>query len=314
MSQSSTIVAGIDTGKDFLDVALEPGGEPFRVRNDASGWGEAIARLRGAGVDRVGLEASGGYERGALAALQQAGLRTVLHQPMQVRLFAKKQLQRAKNDRLDARVIAGFTVLVHPERLPADPRLQALGDHLVYVEQIGEDIARLKTRLEHQHDPRLAQQIAADIASLKQRQTAERRHLVAGLRQDPGLARRLDLVLSIPGIGLPTALALVIQMPELGAISREQAAALVGLAPFDHDSGKHKGQRHIAGGRAHPRKALFAAALPAAYQWNPQLIALYRRLLAKGKAHKQALIACARKLLIFANTVLARNTPGQTQI
>jgi transposase len=116
-------------------------------------------------------------------------------------------------------------------------------------------------------------------------------------------------VLSIPGIGERTALALLIRMPELGRVSREQAAALAGLAPFDDDSGKHRGQRHIAGGRARLRRSLFAAALPAAFRWNKALVALYARLTANGKAHTAALIACARKLLIYANTVVQRGTP-----
>ncbi|KQX43107.1 hypothetical protein ASD04_03965 [Devosia sp. Root436] len=108
---------------------------------------------------------------------------------------------------------------------------------------------------------------------------------------------------------MPTALALLIGMPELGQLSREQAAALIGLAPFDRDSGQHKGQRHIAGGRARPRTAIYAAALPAAYRWNSQLVALYKRLTENGKPHKVALVACARKLVIFANTVLQRDKP-----
>ena len=219
-------------------------------------------------------------------------------------------LKRAKNDRLDARLIAAFTAQDQDkQRVAPDRALQGLADHLVFIEQIGQDIARLKTRLEHSRDPRIVALIKADIAALKLRQRHERALLEADVRQSAALARRLDLLLSIPGIGLPTALALVIGMPELGQISREQAAALIGLAPFDHDSGQHRGQRHIAGGRARPRSAVFAAALPAAYRWNNQLIALYQRLIAAGKPHKLALVACARKLVIFANTVLQRDQP-----
>ncbi len=149
----------------------------------------------------------------------------------------------------------------------------------------------------------------ADIARLKARRAAELLRIVEELRAHDDLARRLDLVLSVPGIGERTALALIIRMPELGRISREEAAALAGLAPFDDDSGTHKGQRHIAGGRARLRRSLFAAALPAAFRWNKALVDLYARLIARGKAHNAALIACARKLLIYANTVVARGTP-----
>ena len=141
------------------------------------------------------------------------------------------------------------------------------------------------------------------------RRAAELRRIGERLRAHDDLALRLDLVLSVPGIGARTAVALIVRMPELGHVSREQAAALAGLAPFDNDSGKHKGQRHIAGGRARLRRSLFAAALPAAFRWNKALIALYARLTGHGKPHNAALIACARKLLIYANTVVQRGTP-----
>jgi transposase len=142
----------------------------------------------------------------------------------------------------------------------------------------------------------------ADLARLKARRAAELARIARQLRDHHDLGRR------VPGIGERTALALIIRMPELGSISREQAVALAGLAPFDDDSGAHKGQRHTAGGRARERRSLFAAALPAAFRWNKALIALYARLTGRGKAHKAALIACARKLLIYANTVPARGT------
>jgi transposase len=144
---------------------------------------------------------------------------------------------------------------------------------------------------------------------LKARKLAQIRDIARQLRSHRDLAARLDLVLSIPGIGELTALAILIRMPELGQVSREEAAALAGLAPFDNDSGQHKGQRRIAGGRSRLRRSLFAAALPAAFRWNEALIALYQRLIAAGKAHNVALIACARKLLIYANTVVQRGTP-----
>tara|TARA_R110002096_G_scaffold261227_1_gene454428 strand:+ start:115 stop:531 length:417 start_codon:yes stop_codon:yes gene_type:complete len=125
----------------------------------------------------------------------------------------------------------------------------------------------------------------------------------------PDLAQRLALIESVPGIGQRTAIAILIRLPEIEDLSREQAAALAGLAPFDRDSGARHGNRAIAGGRARLRRALYAASLPAAYQWNPALVSLYRRLRDAGKPHKLALIAVARKLLIFAITVVQRGTP-----
>ena len=184
-----------------------------------------------------------------------------------------------------------------------------MASYLTFVEQIEEDMARLKVRLEQIEEPRLRRIVMADIARLKARRSAEMLRIVSKLRAHDDLAGRLDLVLSVPGIGERTALALIVRMPELGRVSREEAAALAGLAPFDDDSGTHKGQRHIAGGRGRLRRSLFAAALPAAFRWNKALVQLYARLTARGKAHNAALIACARKLLIYANTVVQRGTP-----
>src|SRR5258707_1286072 len=140
---------------------------------------------------------------------------------------------------------------------------------------------------------------------------ARRRWALA--RQYPDLAERLDLIHSVGGAGLPTAVAILVRMPEIGRLTREQVAALAGLAPYDDDSGEQVGARHIDGGRERLRRALYLAALPASFRWNPQLIALYQRLRAAGTEHKRALIACARKLLIFVNTVVARGTPWQDQ-
>jgi transposase len=253
----------------------------------------------------VGIEATGGYERGVVGHLRAAGFAVLVLQPIQVRAFARVHLRRAKNDVLDAVLIAACAAAIEAPRIGPDQRLDKLADLLTFVEQIEEDIARLKTRLEHISELRLRRVVLGDIPRLKARRITELRIIARQIRAHHDLAARLDLVLSIPGIGERTALALIIRMPELGRISREEAAALEGLAPFDDDSGKHKGQRHIAGGRGRLRRA----ALPAAFRWNKALISLYARLVARGRAHNSALIACARKLLIYANTVVARGTP-----
>ncbi len=258
---------------------------------------------------RVGIEATGGYERGVVQHLRAAGFTVLVLQPIQVKAYARVHLRRAKNDALDAVLIAACAAAVDHPRIAPDPRLAELAGDLTFLEQIEEDIARFKVRLEHVDEPRLRRIVTSDIARLKARRTAQMRIIARHLRGHDDLARRLDLVLSIPGLGERTALALIIRMPELGQISREEAAALAGLAPFDDDSGLRKGQRHIAGGRGRLRRSLFAAALPAAFRWNAALIALYTRLTARGKAHNSALIACARKLLIYANTVVQRGTP-----
>jgi transposase len=313
MTNPSRRVAGIDTGKAHLEIAVHRRSARWRVENTPQGWALLITHLRAEGVSLIGIEATGGYERGVVEALRAAGLRVVVHQPLQIKAFAKMRLRRAKNDRLDAALIAAFTDLLDPERAerePPDPRLAPLADRLVFIKQAHEDSARAILRLEHQPDPRLRAQLEEDECRAKERARRELKALVADIRaHHPDLAHRLELLLTIPGIGLPTAVHLVVQMPELGRISREEAAALAGLAPFDDDTGQHSGERHIMGGRARVRTALYAAALPASYRWNPALMALRNRLRAKGKPHKKALVAVARKLLVYANAVLARGTP-----
>jgi transposase len=301
--------AGIDTSKAKLDVAVYGGVEHWQIENTAIGWRRVAAELDKTRVARVGIEASGGYESGVVGYLRDKGFVVLVLQPIQVKAYARAHLRRAKNDKLDAVLIAACTATIDQPRIEPDERLAKLAQHLTFIEQIEEDIARFKVRLEHVGEPRLRRMVVADLARLKTRRSTELAHIVTALRAHDDLARRLDLVLSIPGLGERTAIALIVRMPELGRVSREEAAALAGLAPYDDDSGKHKGQRHIAGGRGRLRRSLFAAALPAAFHWNKALIDLYRRLTLRGKAHNAALIACARKLLIYANTVVYRGTP-----
>lgn len=308
MTQIS-ITAGIDTSKAKLDIAVRGRVERWQVDNTLGGWRRLAAEFSRVEVTRVGIEASGGYECGVVGYLREQGLTVLVLQPIQVRAYARVHLRRAKNDKLDAVLIAACAATIDQPRIEPDQRVAKLAQHLTFVEQIEEDIARFKVRLEHVSDPRLRRIVLADIARLKARRSAEMLRIATALRAHDDLARRLDLVLSVPGLGERTAIALIIRMPELGRVSREEAAALAGLAPYDDDSGKHKGQRRIAGGRGRLRRSLFAAALPAAFRWNKALIALYTRLTARGKAHNAALIACVRKLLIYANTVVQRGTP-----
>ena len=312
MTKSNTLTAGIDTAKDKLDIAVHGRKGTITVANDETGWKELADYLSEAGVERVGIEATGGYERGVIRALQNAGFTVHMLQPLQVRAFATLHLKRAKNDRIDAALIAACTAMLGAQnRTPADQRFDALMDHLTFIEQIEEDIACFKTRLEHICDKRLRRIVEADIRRFEKQRAGEIKRLLGELRLHADLAKRFELVLSIPGIGERTALAVVVRMPELGQVSREQAASLAGLAPFVHQSGKRAGESHIGGGRARLRRSLYAAALPAAFRWNPALKALYQRLIGRGKAHAAALVACARKLLVFANTVVARGTPWE---
>jgi transposase len=309
MSKHNTVCAGIDTGKRKLDAALQGGERRLQVDNTPEGHAVLLKWLREHRVKRVGIEASGGYEQVVVATLRKCRIVVIVFQPAQVRAYAQFHLQRAKNDKIDAALIADCTAAAKKIHEAPDPRLAAFAQHLTLIEQLGEDISRLKNRCETCRDPRLLAFWKSEIARLKKLEKAELKLLVKSIRQHKDLAERLDLIASVDTVGLPTAVCILVRMPEIGRISREEAAALAGLAPYDHDSGDHAGERHIDGGRERLRKAVYSAAFAGAFHWNPQLQTFYRRLMAKGKKHKVALIACARKLLIFVNTVVARKTP-----
>jgi transposase len=210
MMKTSTAVAGIDTAKDKLDIAICGQISHWCVENNLRGWKRLRAELTKAGIERVGIEATGGYERGVVRHLQEAGFTVLVLQPIQVRAFAKAHLRRAKNDALDAALIAACAAVMAKPRIEPDQRLTDLADLLTFVEQIEEDIARLKTRLEHIHEPRLRRMVLGDIARLKARRLTQIRFIAKQLRAHGDLAARLDLVLSIPGIGERTALAILI--------------------------------------------------------------------------------------------------------
>jgi transposase len=309
MSRHTMICAGIDTGKYKLDVALDQGPDRLQVGNADEGHAELSAWLRKHRVKRVGIEASGGYEQAVVSALRRNGFVVIVFQPAQVRAYAKYQLQRAKNDKIDAALIAACTAEAKKIHPPPDPRLAPFAALLTVIEQLTDDIARLKTRRETSRDEHTRRFWTEEIARLKRLLSQRLKQLVAAIREHRDLADRLDLIVSVDGVGLRTAVAILVRMPEIGRITREQAAALVGVAPYDADSGGHVGLRHIEGGRERLRESLYTAALPAAFHWNPELIDIYQRLTAAGKPHKLALIACARKLIIFVNTVVARGTP-----
>jgi transposase len=312
MDQNNTQImacAGIDVSKAWLDIALASEAECWREDNTAEGHLRLVNRLKNKGIERVGLEATGHYEASVAEALRAGGLVVVVFQPRQVKAYGVFKLKRAKSDRIDAQLIAQCTRALDKVWEAPDPRLAPFAEHLTRIEQIEEDLARAKIRRERFRDQHCLAQLEDDIARLKALKTAELKRLGRDVRAHADWARKMTLLLSIPGIGERTALALLIRMPELGRLSREEAAALAGVAPYVDASGKSKGGSHIAGGRARVRTSLFAAAQAAARQWNPALIDLYDRLVKQGKAHTLAITACVRKLVIYANTILARNEP-----
>jgi transposase len=310
MSKHNTVYAGIDTGKRKLDVALTGHRERLQVDNAANGHKALSEWLRRHRVKRVGIEASGGYEQEIVGELRRQGFVVVVFQPAQVRAYAKFHLRLAKNDKIDAGLIADCTAAIKKIHAAPDPRLAPFAEHLTMIDQVKEDIARFKTRLETCRDQRIRRLWKEEIARLEKLERVELKQLVATIRQHPDLAERLDLIASVDSVGLQTAVAILVRMPEIGQLTREEVAALAGLAPYDDDSGEQTNVRHIQGGRERLRKALYCAVWPGILRgWNEPIRVLYDRLIGKGKLHKVARIACARKLLIYVNTVVARGTP-----
>jgi transposase len=278
------------------------------LRCTVRGIGELIAWLRDRQVGRVGLEATGGYERGVREALSAAGLEVVVHQPLEVRLFARLKRLRAKNDRIDAVLIAAATAQVEAVKAASDPRLSELADRLTAYEHVADQLAQTRTFMEHVTQEDLVEALKTHmrgLAALKARLLAKVLDLI---RAEADLAERLKLLVGLPGVGPVVAAQMIVRMPELGAMKRGQAACLLGVAPFDRESGQSKGQRVIAGGRRRPRRMLYIAAM-VARRHDPGFEAFAQRLAAKGKPPKVILVAIMRKLIEAANTVLARKTP-----
>jgi len=295
---------GIDVSKDSLDVVLLPEQQCLLVRNDAAGWVELVKQLRGLPIAAIGLEASGGYERGVMRALLAAGMPVHQINPFKLRQFAKASGILAKNDRLDARVIASF-IAIMPTR-PAQrhpPAIERLTEMLTVRRQLSDEkiaaqnaSAMLEDAMLRRLSRRRIGRLAADIDMLDS-------SLVEIVRADVALAHRYRLLTSMPGVGLVLACTLIALLPELGSMSRKQVAALVGVAPYAFESGKLKGKRCIWGGRAPVRHVLYLAAMSAS-NWNPVLKTFHNRLKAAGKVHKVVIVAVMRKMVTMLNAMV----------
>lgn len=299
--------AGVDVSKDSLDAHVRPDGAARRFANTPDGFDALLDWLRPLGVTLVVVEASGGYERPLLAALSLGGLPVALVNPKRVREFAKALGVLAKTDALDAAVLAQFGQAIRPPvwALPdADARtLQAL---LARRGQLVQMRAMEKNRLAGLTVARVRRSVQNVIRALDREIGAADRDLGDAIRACPAWAAKDELLQSIPGIGPTVSRTLLVEMPELGTLTREQAAALAGVAPMSRESGAYRGRRVIAGGRAVVRSMLYLAA-HAARQGNAVLRAFADRLRAAGKPPKVVRIALARKLLIIANAVLRDN-------
>lgn len=309
MSEAKRVV-GVDVSKARLDVAFGTSDEAVAFANDVSGHAALATRLRTYSASLVVLEASGGYEVAVAACLGASGLTVAVVNPRQVRDFAKSTGLLAKTDRLDARVLVRFGEAVEPEPRPLKDELtQELEALLKRRRQVNEMITAEKNRLA-QAPKAVRREIKDHIRYLERRLRGLDNDLNASVKGSPMWRVRDDLLQSFPGVGRVTAVALMASLPELGRLTRRQVAALVGVAPFNCDSGTFRGRRRVWGGRAELRASLFMATL-SARRCNPVIREFYERLTGAGKPHKVAMTACMRKLLTILNAMVRDGRPWQ---
>jgi transposase len=309
MPQQSRIV-GIDVSKRKVDACIRSLAARLSQPSTPQGERELVAWLRANGVGLAVMEASGGYERGWAEAMRKAGIAVRIVDPKRVRYFAKSAGRLAKNDPIDAEMIAWFaeTFAVEVE-LSHDPDREAL-DRLLTARAM---LVRLSTQIgqlgEHRQPGIVANTQRVVVKTIAAQRAKLDAAIQAKIAANAELAARAAIIRSVPGFGPQFVAGAIAWLPELGRIGNKAVAALVGIAPYDDDSGEHRGERHIKGGRREIRDLLYMATLAAATRHNPVIKAYYQRLRAKGKNAKVALVACMRKLIVILNTMLAR---GQT--
>ncbi len=309
---TAPVYVGIDVSKATLDICTSEG-EAWHEANDDRAMTVLRGRLTALSPALIVLEATGGYELRAAAALGAAGLPVAVVNPRQVRHFARSLGQLAKTDRIDARVLATFAARVQPEPRPLpDEDTRELGGLISRRRQLVAMITAEETRLQTAV-PSLRKPIKRHIGWLRRELSSVDADIDGTVRRSPIWRAKDDLLQSVPGIGKTTARTLLAQLPELGTLKEKQIAALVGLAPLNRDSGTLRGRRIVWGGRARVRTALYMATL-AATRFNPVVKAFYARLLDAGKPFKVALVACMHKLLIILNAMMRDGRPWDAAI
>lgn len=302
---------GIDVSKSQLDVRAHVADVSFTVENTEAGLERLIAAVRGLEVELIVMEASGGYERLSAAVLTQAGFAVAVVNARQVRAFAIAAGVLAKTDRVDARVLAHFGAAIRPAARPlADEQRQILDELMGRRRQLIGMLVMEKNRLQQARDKRVKRDIKTLIDVLQKRIDGCDGELQQLIQASPVWRAQEDMLRSFNGIGPVSARTLLIELPELGTLDRKKIAALAGLAPIAHDSGKHRGRRMISGGRAQVRSALYMAAV-ASIRANAYIREFYQRLRQAGKPGKVALTACMRKMLTILNAMMRNGTPWQ---
>ena len=314
MKQTATeVFVGIDVSKDHLDVAVLPSRDTWRTPNDPQRFEELIEKFALLEPELIVLEATGGYERSVLAALAARGLPVARANPRRVHQFGKSSGALAKTDRLDSLVIASYAERMRPEPRPVpDDQAQLLKDLVTRHRQLIGMRAVEKTRLKNAPPPTRGS-VKKTIRFFSAQVAALEKQIKQLIDACPVRREKKRLLLSVPGVGPATVRTLIAEMPELGELTGKQSAALVGVAPFNQDSGKLRGKRRIWGGRTQVRKMLYMAALVAS-KHNQTIKTFYERLTEKGKPPKLALTACMRKLIVILNAMLRDKKPWRPTI
>lgn len=304
---TSLCAAGVDVGRDFFDVGLAPSGEVFRTQNGAQGVAAVVARLKRARVVRVVLESIGGYGARLVRALAEAGFEVGVIDPKRIRALRIAEGGRAKTDRLDARLIARFALMMQDAARPV-PSAKAFEIRALSTRrrQLVEMAAMEKVRLKQTLDEAVAASCRQIIALLAEERARVETMLQAELMAATDGPERSCLLQTIPGVGPAVSMTLLADMPELGQLDRKAAASLAGLAPHPNQSGTRTGQAHISGGRPCVRAALYMAAVSAARSdrgFRREYLAMRQA----GKPAKVALVAIARKIVVAANSMLKTN-------
>jgi transposase len=306
-SATDDVTIGIDISKDTLDAHLHPAGIARQFRNDRQGQAQLIAWASHHQPTRIIFEATGRYHRALELALGKAGLPAVKINPLQVRRFAEATGRRVKTDPIDAATLARFGAILRPEIPPAkDETIDMLAELLTARRGLVKDRTAASNRGKGLTLPMLKRQCQQHRKQIDSQIEAIDREWMSILAANPRLKARLDILLSIPGVGPATAIAFLVDMPELGSMDAKQAASLAGLAPVTRQSGTWKGKSFIQGGRASLRRAIYMPAL-VAIQHNPQLKEKYEALCRAGKLKKVAIVAIMRKIVIIANALVRDN-------
>ena len=309
MNQELSFV-GIDVAKAHLDIAIRPSDKQWQVDYTEEGIQKLVGQIAKLHPTLVVLEASGGLEVTVVAALAVADLPVVVVNPRQVRDFAKATGKLAKTDALDAHVLAHFAEAIRPDcRSLPDSETQSLNALVARRNQVMTMLVAEKNRLRTSRPP-VIQRIQLHIDWLKQELDEIDRELKEMLHNSPVWCEKENLLRTVPGVGPQLAVCMLAYLPELGTLDKKRIAALVGVAPFNRDSGTLRGKRTVWGGRSRIRASLYMAALVAS-RHNPVISAFYQRLLEAGKAKKVALTACMRKLLVILNAMLKNHSPWQ---